>query len=269
MRESRSPTPAARFSAAVALALACLATPAQAGLFDDEEARKAIIEIRGRISEQARNYENLSRQVNELSSKIERSIEPAMRSNLDLQNQLEAMRQEVAKLRGQIEVQTNELAMTQKRQRDLYADIDTRLKRYEPSQVQVDGKTVAVDQNERRSYEASLAQFRAGDFRAAQTGFQSFIAQYPDSAFAPSAMFWMGSAQFALKDYRSTITTNQAFLGKYADHPRAPDAMLNVAYAQIETGDRRAARKTLETVVEKYADTPAAKTAKERISTLR
>jgi tol-pal system protein YbgF len=255
--------------AALGAGLGTIAPSAHAGLFDDEEARKAIIEIRARLTEQQRSIDGLGKQASDLSGKIDKSVEPAMRSQLDLQNQIETMRQEIAKLRGQLEVQTNELAQTQKRQRDVYADLDTRLKKYEPSQVQVDGKTVAVDQNEKRTYEAALAQFRAGDFKTAQAGFQTFIAQYPDSAFTPSAIFWMGSAQFALKDYKNTITTNQLFLGKYSDHPRAPDALLNVAYAQIETGDRRTARKTLETVVEKYADTPAAQTAKERMTSLR
>jgi tol-pal system protein YbgF len=250
-------------------AFSFIAPTAQAGLFDDEEARKAILEIRAKLTEQQRSIDGLGKQASDLSSKIDKSVEPAIRSQLDLQNQIETMRQEIAKLRGQLEVQTNELAQTQKRQRDVYADLDTRLKKYEPSQVQVDGKTVAVDQNEKRTYEAALAQFRAGDFRTSQAGFQTFVAQYPESAFTPSAIFWMGSAQFALKDYKNTITTNQLFLGKYADHPRAPDALLNVAYAQIETGDRRTARKTLETVVEKYADTPAAQTAKERMTSLR
>ncbi len=256
-------------SLVVLAALSMVMSNARAGLFDDEEARKAIVDIRAKMAEQQRSLDGLAKQANDLSNKIEKNVEPAIRSQLDLQNQIESMRQEIAKLRGQLEVQTNELAQTQKRQRDVYADLDTRLKKYEPSQVQVDGKTVAVDPNEKRTYEAALAQFRAGDFRTAQTGFQTFVAQYPESAFTPSAVFWMGSAQFALKDYKNTITTNQLFLGKYADHPRAPDALLNVAYAQIETGDRRTARKTLETVVEKYADTPAAQTAKERMTSLR
>jgi tol-pal system protein YbgF len=245
------------------------ATPAQAALFDDEEARKAIIELRGKFNEHLRNFEALSKQVADVNAKIDQRVEPALKSQLDLNNQLEVLKQEVAKLRGQLEVQTNELAQTQRKQRDSFADLDGRIKKYEPSQVQVDGKTVAVDQNEKRIYDSALAQFRSGDFRGAQTGFQSFLAAYPDSAFAPSSIFWMGSAQFALKDYKNAISTNQLFLGKHADHPRAPDALLNVAYAQIESGDRKAGRKTLETVVERYAETPAAQAAKDRMASLK
>ena len=252
-----------------AVTLLSTAAPARAALFDDEEARKAIIELRGRFNEHVRSFEALNKQVNELNSKIDQRVEPALKAQLDLNNQIETLKQEVAKLRGQLEVQTNELAQTQRKQRDAYADLDGRIKKYEPSQVQVDGKTVAVDQIEKRIYDAALAQFRGGDFRGAQSSFQSFLAAYPDSAFSPSSIFWMGSAQFAQKDYKNAIATNQLFLGKHADHPRAPDAMLNVAYAQIESGDRKTGRKTLETVVERYADTPAAQAAKDRIASLR
>ena len=249
------------------LALAPLA--AHGALFEDDEARKAILDLRAKSNEQARQNEALTRQLNELSAKIEQRVDPAMRGLLELQTQIELLRQEVAKLRGQLEVQTNELANTQRQERDMFANLDARLKKFEPSAVQIDGKTVSVDPSEKRNYEAALAQFRAGDFRAAQASFQQLMLQSPDSAYAPNTMFWLGSSQFALKDYKSAIATHQAFLAKYPEHPRAPDAMLNLAYAQIESGDKKTARKTLEGVTEKYADSPAAQAAKDRLASLR
>ena len=94
----------------VFVALTMAVSNARAGLFDDEEARKAIIEIRARMADQQRAIDGLAKQANDLSIKLEKNVEPAIRSQLDLQNQIENMRQEIAKLRGQIEVQTNELA---------------------------------------------------------------------------------------------------------------------------------------------------------------
>jgi tol-pal system protein YbgF len=261
-------------AALVALMLGlCWPQPSQAALFEDEDARRAIIDLRARINEQGRTIDALRSQIDEiqrsLDERIGQRVDPALRGNLDLQNQLEVMRQELAKLRGQIELQANELATTQRRQRDLYADVDSRVKRFEPTQVQIDGKTVSMDPVERRGYESALALFRAGDFRGAQNAFQAFVTQYPDSAYLPNSLFWIGSAQFALKDYKAAIATHEAFLAKHADHPRAPDAMLNLAYAQIESNDRKTARKTLETVVARYGDSPAAQAAKDRLSSLK
>jgi tol-pal system protein YbgF len=256
---------------AIAVALAALASPqmARAALFEDEDARRAIIELRAKINDQARQIEALKSQIADLNNRLEQRIEPAMRGQIDSQNQMENLRQELAKLRGAIEVQTNELANTQRRQRDQYADIDARVKKFEPTQVQVDGRNVAVDPAEKRAYDNALAQFRAGEFRPALSAFQQFTASYPDSAYLPSAMYWEGSAQFALKDNKSAIATHQAFLAKFPDHPRAPDAMLNLGYAQIESGDRRGARKTLEGVSEKYPGSPAAQAAKDRLASLK
>lgn len=252
-----------------AIVPALLPSTAQAALFEDTDARRALIDLRARYNEQAKQIETLQAQVDGLQKALDQRVEPALRGNLDLQNQLEALRQEIAKLRGQLEVQANELAITQRRQKDLFADVDNRVKRFEPTQVQLDGKTVSVDPAEKRGYEAALAQFRGGDFRGALTAFQQFTAQYPDSPYGPNAQFWIGNAQFALKDYKSAITTHQAFLAKFGDHPRAPDAMLNLAYAQIESNDRRTARKTLETVLERYGDSPAAQAAKDRLASLK
>ena len=57
------------------------------------------------------------------------------------------------------------MATLQKRNRDLYADLDARLKKLEPATLTVDGRTATVDRAEQMAYEAALTQFRSGDFK--------------------------------------------------------------------------------------------------------
>ncbi|MBN9429844.1 MAG: tol-pal system protein YbgF [Burkholderiales bacterium] len=253
-----------------ALTLAAAASPAHA-LFSDDEARKAILDVRGRVQllqqDSQKQFDQLSRQLVELSTRLDR-LEQTSRGQLELQSQLDAMRQEIARLQGQLEVQTNELATTQRQLRDQLATVDNRIRRFEPINVQIDGQTLTVEQNEKRGFDAALAAFRAGDFRGALTGFQLFRAQYPDSAYQPSVLFWIGSSQFALKDYSAAIASHQALIAKYPDNPRSPDALLNVGYAQAESGDRLAARATLESVIARYPNSQAAQLAKERLPAL-
>ena len=265
------PTRAATFgrtaslaAASVALAACWLAMSgvASAALLSDDEARRAIIDLRGKLELQAKEG---NRRIDELTGRLEQ----ATRGQLELQNQIELLRQEVATLRGQLEVQTNELAQTQRQQRDLFADVDSRVKRFEPVQVQIDGRTVSVDPEERRQFDAALAQFRAGDFAASIAAFQQFRSRWPASAYLPGALFWTGSAQYAVKDYKAAIATNEALLSRFPDHPRAADALLNVGFSQAESGDRKAARNTLEAVGAKFPGTQAAQLARERLSTLR
>jgi tol-pal system protein YbgF len=56
---------------------------------------------------------------------------PQNRGVVQLLNQVEALNGDISRLRGQIEMLTNEIANAQKRQRDMYVDLDTRVRRIE------------------------------------------------------------------------------------------------------------------------------------------
>ncbi len=247
----------------VAALLVWGAVPAHAQLFSDDEARRAVLDLRGRVEQMQRD---VNRRLEEMSARIDR-LEQTTRGQLELQNQIQAMRQEIATLRGQVEVQGNELAQTQKRQKDLATDVDTRIKRFEPVAVTIDGKAFNVDVNERRAFEAALNLFRNGDFRGSIVAFQQFQAAYPQSPYVPGSVYWIGSAQYALKEPKPAIATLQSFVAKNADHPRTPDALLTIGNAYADLGDRKAATDTYRTLVEKYDGTAAAQAARERMTT--
>lgn len=261
---TRQPVPTARrlLRTVAVAALIGVALPVQAQLFSDDEARRAILDVRSRVEQMQRE---VTKRLDELQARVDR-IEQTTRGQLELQNQIQAMRQEIAGLRGQIEVQTNELSQTQRRQRDLSAELDSRIKRFEPVAVTIDGKPYNVDVAERRAYEGALAIFRSGDFRGAQTALQQFQGAYPQSPYGPGVMYWTGSSQYAQKDNKGAIATLQSFVQRHPDHPRAADALLTVGNAQVESGDRKAAAETFRTVTEKYDGSGAAQTARERLA---
>lgn len=245
---------------AAALAL-LIVLPAHAQLFADDDARKAIVQIREQIKA-------LQQRDTELTARLDR-LESAQRNQLELVNQLDTLRQDNARLRGQVETLANEIATLQKRNRDLYADLDARLKKMEPQSVTVDGRTAAVDRSELAAYEGPLAQFRAGDFKGSLPGFQQFVARYPTSAYAPAAQYWIGSAHYALKDYKSAIAAHRTLVERYADSPRVPDALLSMAESQVQLGDRKSANATLSRIIKEFPDAEAAKIARERLPAAR
>jgi len=245
------------------LAWVVLASPAYA-LFGDDEARKAILELRTRVAE----MENRLREKDaELATRLDR-LEAANRAQLEFANTIEAQRREVAMLRGQVETLTNEITTLQKRDRDLYADLDTRLKAFEPLATTVDGRPATVERAEQAAYDAALAQFRSGDFRAAAASLQAFLAKWPKSAHAPAANYWLGNSLYGLKDYRAAIAAQQVVVDRYADSARAPDALLNIAASQIELKDTPRARAALLKVVTDYPGSEAAKVAEERLKVI-
>ena len=147
--------------------------------------------------------------------------------------------------------------------------MDERVRQFEPVKVSVDGREILAEPAERRSYDAALASFRAGDFAAAQSAFLALISRYPKSGYLPSALFWLGNAQYGTRDYKEAITNFRIMLAAAPEHMRAPEAMLSIANCQIELKDARGARKTLEDLGKTYPQSEAAQAGKERLARLR
>lgn len=191
------------------------------------------------------------------------------RSLLDLQTQIETLRMEHAKLRGQNEQLLRDVAELQRRQKDIAQGVDERLRQFEPVKVTVDGLEFQADADEKRDFEAALAVFRAGKFADAKTAFAGFVRQYPRSGYLPSARFWLGNAQYAAREYKEAIGNFKMLLSEAPGHARAPEAALSIANCQIELKETRTARKTLEDLLRDYPQSEAAVAAKERLSRLK
>lgn len=242
-----------RAAAVVPAALALVALLGAAGpahaIFPDEEARAGVKRLEERVG------------------RIEADVgQRADRKALfDLLNELEAVRREMAALRGQFEVLVNRIDGLDKRQKDLYVDLDTRLRKVEQASIE---KETAARQSaaETQAYEAALAQFKANNFGSAIQGLQEFMKTHPTSPLAPSAQYWIGNAYYALRDYKSAIAEQQKVVATWPEHAKAPDAMLNIASSQAELGDVNGARNTLKLLVGKYPNSPAAEQAKQRLA---
>jgi tol-pal system protein YbgF len=244
-------------AAAVMAAFASIPLQASAGMFDDDEARKAILDIRAKVDTMQR----------ELNTRIDAKSDKS--STLDLVNQNEQLRQEIAKLRGQVEVLTNELANAQRRQKDFYVDLDNRMRKLEPQKVTVDGKEADVEPAEQKAYDAALVLFKTGDYKNAAASFLDFVRRYPNSGYAASAQYWLGNSYYAQRDYRNAITTQQMVVKNYPDSPKAADAMLNIASCYTELKDKAGAKKALEAVLAQYPNSTAAQTAKDRLASIK
>lgn len=245
--------------ALLALTLSCaFVSTGHAALFEDDEARRAILELRQRV--------DVLQQVNQRSGDDNSQVR---RSLLDLQTQIETLRMEHAKLRGQDEQLLRDVADLQRRQKDIAQGVDERLRQFEPVKVTVDGLEFQADADEKRDFEAALAVFRAGKFADAKTAFAGFVRQYPRSGYLPSARFWLGNAQYAAREYKEAIGNFKMLLSEAPGHARAPEAALSIANCQIELKETRTARKTLEDLLRDYPQSEAAVAAKERLSRLK
>jgi tol-pal system protein YbgF len=270
--------------AMVSLALA--AAQAHAGMFDDEEARKAIAATQARLDGLAKTLDARMTTLEQQSKQL----------GFDLLRDLEGIKSDIAKIRGQIEVLTYELNEQQKRQRDLYVDLDSRLRKMETAASASAAPPPATDPNapppttlanaqatsasppppvappvvpvsgaEQKAYDAALDQFKRSDYNGAIASFQNFVKTYPRSLLASSAQYWIGNAQFARRDYKAAIASQRTLIQAYPDSPKVPDALLAIATAQSEQGDNASARRTLEELMSKFPQSEAAGKAKQRL----
>lgn len=252
----------------LALALGA-AGPARAGLFDDDEARKAILDLRARITA---GDEAAKVRINELAAlqaQTNEQLQQLRRTLLELNALIESQREEIARMRGSQEQLLRDVAELQRKQRESVAGVEERLRKIEPQQVTIDGKDFLVEPEEKRAYEEATELLRSGDFDRAAPALAAFTRRYPGSGYIDAARFWLGNAQYGRRDYKEAIATFRALVNSTPDHPRAAEALLAVANCQVEMKDVKAARRTLDDLLKTYPKSEAAAAGRERLGSLK
>lgn len=243
---------------AVLLCTLLAAPAAQAGLFDDTEARQQIADLKTQSDER---------------------FDTQAKAQLELATQIMGLREEIARLRGQIETLTYENEQAKKRQQDLYLDLDSRLRKFEPTpppapaaQGTEEGAPAQAAANqsadpvaESKAYEAALNLFKSAKYKEAAQAFEAFVATYPNSDMAPNAQFWLGNAWYAQKECKKAIDAQLLVTTRWPDSVRAPDAMIAIANCQRDWGNIQAAKRTLGNIISKYPNSQAAAQAKQRL----
>ena len=255
---------------AVLLATLC-AIPAEAQLFKDEEIYKRATQIEAQAeAKRAADAVRVEQIEKRLEAKFDARTEQQGKVLIDLTQQIDALKSEIAKLRGQIEVLSNDIDNAQKRQKDFYTDLDARLRKLEPLPPPTPGAPPKPPTaEEQKAYEAGLNLVKTSNFKAAIDAFGAFLRTSPNSQLAPSAQYWIGNSQFALRDYKAAIAAQQRVVELWPDDPKAPDALLNISSAHTELKDIRSARLTIEDLIKRYPQSDAAKTGAERLKRLR
>lgn len=242
------------------LALTC-ALPAQAGLFDDDEARAQVNEVRIQL-------EGVRRKLDEALHRLE----SVTQNQVDFSNQIEAVKADIAKLRGQIDEMNYNLDATQKRQKDFYVDLDNRLRKIEAqaqSQQSESGSKAAAakaaDAEVMRDYDAALTALKSSDFKAAVNGFESFIKSAPDSPQQPGAHFFAAYCYSQLKQPAKAAELYRRLAEKWPNDEHIPDALLGRADSLDELGRTKEAQALLASLAAKYPSSDAGKQAKARL----
>lgn len=260
-------------------ALLMLSASANAGLFDDEEARRQVADNRRRIEE-------LNTQLDMRITALEATVRS--KGLLDLFTQVEGIRADISTLRGQLEVLHNDIETTQKRQRDLYVDLDTRMRKVETMQQQqaaavqaiqasavavvVPGTVIAPPTTAAGGISTDMAVPPGGVAPGAPAGVivpgvsttppmlssplasaRPTVAAVAD-AVAEQRGYDAALDQFKSGNYAASLQSFVNFVRTYPKSPLAPSAQYWVGNAHYALKDYRAAISSQRTLITTYPD---------------
>ena len=203
-------------------------------------------------------------------ARVERVI--SNQSLLDIANQLESLRSDVRAMHNDVDVLSHSLESARKQQKDLYADLDARLKAVEArggaaaaagaSAGAGDAQSADTDKG---AYQAAVDLLKAGQYDRAIAGFHAFLSTYPNSPLADNAQYWLGEAYYVNKQFPESLAAFQRVVEKYPGSRKLPDALLKIGYCDYELKDYSAARSALEQVPAKFPDSASARLAQQRL----
>lgn len=267
------------------LLMQLFAMSSPAALFDDKEARKKILEVEATMNSQNQATQvelvNLKKKQHELEQRVIDIEAIAKGGLLDMQNQIETLTQEVARLKGDLEVANHNVEATQQRQKDLYGDTDTRLRKLElnaipettteattAAPVAIPLVIPAKNTQEYQLLELANGLSKEAKHKDAFNAYDKFLKDYPNSPLAFEATYGLGYSQYVLKNYKSSIITQQKVLDLYPESAIVPDAMLNMANSQIQLGLVPGAKKTLRDLIAKFPNSEVIPLAQKRLKAL-
>ena len=240
------------------LALCVGAQSAQAALFDDEEARRRIEATNQRIT-------LMQRQIEDRLTLIEQQTKG--QGLADLATQIQLLQGDIARLRGQIEVITYELEQGQKRQRDLYVDLDTRLRKIETAPAPAPAPTAVPAEPAGSAGPASAAPAAppAGPPPTA-SGFGpppgtvavAPPARSPADGIAEQRAYDAALDLFKRGDYQGAIGGFGSFVKAYPRSPLASSAQYWIGNAQYARRDYRASIVTQRQLLKEFPDSSKA-----------
>jgi len=224
---------------------------------------------------------------------------------VDMLMRMDTMETESQESQGQVESLAHAIESIKQRQRDLYLDMDRRLRQLEltaskpatvvaptatavvpvPGMVAPGTQTavpaaapvatmsaapVAADPAaERETYQQAFNLLKQGQYDKAILAFQSFLASYPSGNYTDNAQYWLGEANYVTRHFEVAEQEFRKVLEQHPDSSKSADAMLKLGYTYYELSNWEQARKTLENVIARFPNTTVGRLAENRLQKMR
>jgi tol-pal system protein YbgF len=206
--------------------------------------------------------------------------------------QLQQMQEEIAQLRGMLEVQQNEIQRLQQEGLERYKDLDSRLssagsnssasQNSMPAGATAGGSNTAAPaapaaqsaasnqpgdpEKEKLYYDAAFDLIKAKDFDKASQAFTAFLRKYPSSPYAGNAQYWLGEVNLAKGDLQGAGQAFAKVSQGYPQHNKVPDSLYKLADVELRLGNRDKAHGILRQVIAQYPNSSAAQLAQRQLN---
>lgn len=122
---------------------------------------------------------------------------------------------------------------------------------------------------EQAQYDAAFRALRETRYADAAEGFDAFLRDHPDSAYAPNAAYWLGEVYYVTRDFETALELFTNMLDRYPGSNKEGDALLKIGFSHFELQQWSQARAALEQVRSQYPGTTLERLADSRLRAMR
>ncbi len=214
--------------------------------------------------------------------------------------QIDRLTTEVRVLTNQVEILQFELTRVQNRQKQVFDDIDYRLRELErgravspgtssstpvataptpsveiPGDESDDVIEVSSDQTQvatldptvvKTLYDEGFNALRGGKYEDAISKFQELVSTYPGSELVDDSIYWIAEANYVTQEYDQALDAFERVVTEYPSSQRAPEAMLKTGYIHYTRENFEVAKEVLAEVVDRYPASRSAFSARRRLN---
>ncbi|MEH3023347.1 MAG: tol-pal system protein YbgF [Pseudomonas oryzihabitans] len=212
--------------------------------------------------------------------------------------QLQQMQDDIARLRGQVEVQENEIRQLKQEGLDRYQDLDGRISQLSSAPASAgagaaagatQGGAIAANSapippasagapaassepgdpaKEKLYYDAAFDLIKAKDFDKASQAFNAFLRKYPNSQYAGNAQYWLGEVNLAKGDLQAAGQAFAKVSQAYPTSNKVPDSLYKLGGVEQKLGRTDRAKGMYQQVISQYPGTSAAQLAQRDLKSL-
>ncbi len=232
------------------------------------------------ITDVSRQVENLGRQstgkedLNALSRKLADQSAQVLKSNADIQVELQQLHDQIQALQANLDATNQRLAALSS---DLAATRE-RLASGPPSPAGAPGAAPGAASaaapgagqpaEPAQLYNSAYEDYLRGNFDLAIQGFTEYVKRYPQTDLAANATYWVGECYYSKKQYKEAIEAFTNLLNTYKTSDKAGAALLKKGFAYLELGDRSQGVINLQYVIYEHPGSKEAELARSRLAAL-